>query len=712
MRKPKFETPDLTSENIEKIAALFPNCITEMLDEEHSTPEKKVYKRAVNFELLKQMLSPDVVDGDEAYEFTWVGKKAAIVEANKPIRKTLRPCVAESKDWDTTENLYIEGDNLEVLKLLQESYLGKVKMIYIDPPYNTGNDFIYADDFMRSQEEENAQMGMYDEDKNRLFKNTDTNGRFHSDWCSMIYSRLMLARNLLTDDGAIAISIDDNEIDNLGEICDEVFGSQNFVSKIIVQNNPRGRQSDSFVATVHEYLLCYAKDATKCLVNGTPLTEDQKAEYCYSDGNGAYRLLGLRQRGVASLREDRPDMFFPIYVDPTTQEVSLDFHDGWLTVVPKKSDGRDGRWMWGKQKCIADKSRLVARMIERRSEYDIFVKDYLVRENGQRTRKYKTVWDDKCINNQVGTQEVKKLLDGEYMSFPKSCAYIQMICQMLSSSSGIVLDFFSGSATTAHAVMQLNAEDGGHRKFIMVQLPEKCDETSEAYKAGYKNICEIGKERIRRAGERIKEGLLDYGYSLKKLREDGTRYQIAIRREDDTSNDPNYISDPEIITGTRVMYDEPANRTKIQTEMATALDIGFRVLKLDDTNMKDVYYAPDDYDQGMLAGLESNIKDDRTDLDLLFGCLIDWGLPLSLPYKSEQIDGCTVHTYNDGDLIACFDANIPESVVKEIAKRKPLRAVFRDSGFASSPEKINVFEIFKLYMPEDAGDISKRVRVI
>ena len=501
MEKLKFESPDLTAQNIDRIAALFPNCITEMLDEEHSTPEKKAYKRAVNFELLKQMLSPDVVDGDEAYEFTWVGKKAAIVEANKPIRKTLRPCVAESKDWDTTENLYIEGDNLEVLKLLQESYLGKVKMIYIDPPYNTGNDFIYADDFMRSQEEENAQMGMYDEDENRLFKNTDTNGRFHSDWCSMIYSRLMLARNLLTDDGAIAISIDDNEIDNLGEICDEVFGSQNFVSKIIVQNNPRGRQSDSFVATVHEYLLCYAKDSTKCLVNGTPLTEDQKAEYCYSDGNGAYRLLGLRQRGVASLREDRPDMFFPIYVDPTTQEVSLDFHDGWLTVVPKKSDGRDGRWMWGKQKCIADKSRLVARMIERRSEYDIFVKDYLVRENGQRTRKYKTVWDDKCINNQVGTQEVKKLLDGEYMSFPKSCAYIQMICQMLSSSSGIVLDFFSGSATTAHAVMQLNAEDGGHRKFIMVQLPEKCDETSEAYKAGYKNICEIGKERIRRAGE-------------------------------------------------------------------------------------------------------------------------------------------------------------------------------------------------------------------
>lgn len=713
MDKLRMESPDMTAQNIDRIAALFPNCVTEASDGHGGV------KRAINFELLKQMLSPDVVDGDERYEFTWVGKKAAIVEANKPIRKTLRPCKEESKDWDTTENLYIEGDNLEVLKLLQESYLGKVKMIYIDPPYNTGNDFIYADDFMRSQDEENVQMGMYDEDDNRLFKNTDTNGRFHSDWCSMIYSRLMLARNLLTEDGAIAISIDDNEIDNLGEICDEVFGSQNFVSKIIVQNNPRGRQSDSFVATVHEYLLCYAKDSTKCLVNGTPLTEDQKAEYCYSDGNGAYRLLGLRQRGVASLREDRPDMFFPIYVDPSTQEVSLDFHDGWLTVVPKKSDGRDGRWMWGKQKCIADKSRLVARMIERRSEYDIFVKDYLVRENGQRTRKYKTIWDDKCINNQVGTQEVKKLLDGEYMSFPKSCAYIQMICQMLSSSSGIVLDFFSGSATTAHAVMQLNAEDGGHRKFIMVQLPEKCDEASEAYKAGYKNICEIGKERIRRAGDKIKS-------EIDVVHKDDFAAMVQSQNSDDQAVMTGYDSLRSSGQLTQKGYtykDKMTGETKYETFLAEnpkdyyrfhpeALDVGFRVLKLDDTNMKDVYYAPDDYDQGMLAGLESNIKDDRTDLDLLFGCLIDWGLPLSLPYKSEQIDGCTVHTYNDGDLIACFDANVPESVVKEIAQRRPLRAVFRDSGFASSPEKINVFEIFKLYMPEDANDITKRVRVI
>ena len=645
----KLETPDLTAQNIEKIGALFPNCVTETVDE-NGKP-----KKAINFDLLRQMLSSDVVEGDEAYEFTWVGKKAAIVEANKPIRKTLRPCPEESKDWDTTENLYIEGDNLEVLKLLQESYLGKVKMIYIDPPYNTGNDFIYADNFMRSQEEENEQMGMYDEDENRLFKNTDTNGRFHSDWCSMMYSRLMLARNLLSNDGIIMISIDSNENQNLRKICEDVFGASNFVSEIIIRNNPRGRQSDRFIATEHEYLLCFCKNSSSCFINGMPLSDEQKKEYCYSDENGQYRLLGLRQRGVASLREDRPDMFFPIFVNPETLETSLVSHDGWNEVVPKKSDGRDGRWMWGKEKCKTDSSRLVARLIERRGEYDIFVKDYLERDGNARTRKFKSIWEDKSLNNQVGTQEVKALLSGDIMSFPKSRAFIQMICQMGSESDSIIMDFFSGSSTTAHAVMQLNAEDGGNRKFIMVQIPEPCDEKSEAYKAGYQNICEIGKERIRRAGEKIK------------------------------ADSPLTTSD---------------------------LDVGFRVFKLADSNMKDVYYAADELDQQTLADMVSNIKEDRTALDLFFGCLLDWGLPLSMPYHSEEIDGCTVHTYNDGDLIACFDKNIPESVVKEIAKRKPLRAVFRDDGFADSPAKINVFEIFKLYMPEDADDITKRVKVL
>ena len=671
MDKLRMESPDLTAQNIDRIAALFPNCVTEMLDEEHSTPEKKVYKRAVNFELLKQMLSPDVVDGDEAYEFTWVGKKAAIVEANKPIRKTLRPCVAESKDWDTTENLYIEGDNLEVLKLLQESYLGKVKMIYIDPPYNTGNDFIYADDFMRSQEEENEQMGMYDEDENRLFKNTDTNGRFHSDWCSMIYSRLMLARNLLTEDGVIFISIDDAEVENLRKICDEVLGASNFVACLVYDKN---RKNDAkYFSVGHEYMLVYFKNARyiyECqIIFREPKegVDEVKAEFlrlrkCYGDDWTAVGE-GLKKLYASWSKDDERK--------PLARFTKVDEHgpyrdDGNISwpggggpkyevihpVTGKPCKCPDAGWRFPSIKRMQEEIE-AGRVVFGSDETTL-----------PRIRRNLFDYDAQVMRSvhfsyaQTATLEFNKIFDGlRVFENPKGITDIKDLARYITADSKdcIILDFFSGSATTAHAVMKLNAEDGGHRKFIMVQLPEKCDEQSEAYKAGYKNICEIGKERIRRAGDKIK------------------------------SESPMTTQD---------------------------LDIGFRVLKLDDTNMKDVYYAPDDYDQGMLAALESNIKDDRTDLDLLFGCLIDWGLPLSLPYKSEQIDGCTVHTYNDGDLIACFDANIPESVVKEIAQRKPLRAVFRDSGFASSPEKINVFEIFKLYIPEDAGDISKRVRVI
>ena len=650
MDKLRMESPDMTAQNIDRIAALFPNCVTEASDGHGGI------KRAINFEMLKQMLSPDVLDGDERYEFTWVGKKAAIVEANKPIRKTLRPCVEESKDWDTTENLYIEGDNLEVLKLLQESYLGKVKMIYIDPPYNTGNDFIYADDFMRSQDEENEQMGMYDEDDNRLFKNTDTNGRFHSDWCSMIYSRLMLARNLLAEDGVIFISIDDNEAFNLKEICDEVFGNGNFVAQLAVQLNPRGRNLDRYVAKTHESVLIYVHDyLNTASILGIEKEGKMVDEYNKSDERGAYRLIGLRNGNQAFNPITRPNLYYPLYVNPCTKAVSTVRTDNFTDeVFPDTPDGVKTCWTWMKKKVESENHLITAERTG--DEWRIYRKDYLVSEDGTTaTTLVKSLWTENTINNDYGKKAIKELFGANVMSFPKPPELIKRMVSIGSRSDSIILDFFSGSATTAHAVMQLNAEDGGHRKFIMVQLPEKCDEASEAYKAGYENICEIGKERIRRAGEKIK------------------------------SESPMTTQD---------------------------LDVGFRVLKLDDTNMKDVYYAPDDYDQGMLAGLESNIKDDRTDLDLLFGCLIDWGLPLSLPYSSEQIDGCTVHTYNDGDLIACFDANIPESVVKEIAKRKPLRAVFRDSGFASSPEKINVFEIFKLYMPEDANDITKRVRVI
>ena len=657
MEKMKFETVDGTRRNIDKIAEMFPQVVTEVLGDDGKL------KRAVKWDVLKELLSGDYVEGGECYEFTWPGKRAAIAEAAKPIRKTLRPCKAESKNWDTTENLYIEGDNLEVLKLLQESYLGKVKMIYIDPPYNTGNDFVYKDNFTKDRESSEDELGLFDEETDNrtmsgeLFHNTESNGRFHSDWCSMIYPRLQVAKDLLSEDGIVFISIDSNEITNLQKICDEIYGATNFISQIVVKNNPRGRQSDRFIATVHEYLLCYAKDINQCIIAGQQLTEKQQAEYCYSDERGKYRLLGLRQRGVASLREDRPDMFFPIYVNTNTLSVSLEPEVGCEEVIPKKSDGREGRWMWGKEKCLADKDRLVAKFISSRSEYDIFVKDYLNRNGIEKTRKIQSIWDDKCINNQNGTQEVKKILCGDIMSFPKSRDYIQMICGMITQKDGYFLDFFSGSATTAHAVMQLNAEDGGNRKFIMVQLPEVCAEDSEAAKAGYKNICEIGKERIRRAGDKI-------------LAECAARTNGG--GNGDGSGECGGIPD---------------------------LDIGFRVFKVADSNMKDVYYSASDYSQDMLDSLVSNIKEDRTDLDLLYSCLLEWGVELSLPHTSETIDNVTVHTVNNGDLIACFDANIPESAIRTIAKRQPLRAVFRDSSFSSAPQKINVEEIFKLLSP-------------
>ena len=626
MDKMKFESPDIVSGNIEKIAALFPNCITEAPD------GRGGIQRAVNFELLKQMLSPDVIDGDEAYEFTWVGKKASIVEANKPIRKTLRPCPEESKDWDTTENLYIEGDNLEVLKLLQESYLNKVKMIYIDPPYNTGNDFIYADDFMRSQEEENAQMGMYDEDENRLFKNTDTNGRFHSDWCSMIYSRLMLARNLLTEDGFIFISIGEEEINNMYAICNEIYGKSRHLGTFIWKRRQMvDSRSKTGVSEDHEYLLCYAKSASQRILGA----KADMGKYSNPDNDPRGDWMSADMTGLATASQ-RPNLHYE-FSNPKT---------GIVYACPPLGWRYDRKHM---EELIQNDEIIWPAAPSGRPRRKKFAKDLQSEYTG-----LSTILD--TVYNTQATRELKVLFDGEdFFDFPKPVDYLKLIVHQGASNEGIVLDFFSGSATTANAVMQLNSEDGGHRKFIMVQLPEKCDEASEAYKAGYKTICEIGKERIRRAGEKIKA-------------------------------------------------ESPL--------MTQDLDVGFRVLKLDDTNMKDVYYAPDEYDQEMLAGLESNIKDDRTDLDLLFGCLIDWGLPLSLPYTLEQIDGCTVHTYNDGDLIACFDANVPESVVKEIAQRKPLRAVFRDAGFASSPEKINVFEIFKFYMPEDADDIGKRVKVI
>lgn len=620
MDKLKFETPDMMTENIDKIAALFPTAITEMRGEDGEI------KRGVNFEVLKQLLSRDVVDGDEAYEFTWVGKKAAIVEANKPIRKTLRPCAAESKDWDTTENLYIEGDNLEVLKILQESYLGKVKMIYIDPPYNTGNDFIYADDFMRSQREEDSEMGIIDDEDNRLVKNTDTNGKFHSDWCSMIYSRLMLARNLLSEDGVIFISIGDEEVQNLRKITDDVFGEANFRNQIIIRRGAKSLQAqfDTWdkLGQAHEYVLLYSKNSSYRFPKQMKALEESKPG-CWNN----------HWRGT-----DRPTMRYELF-----------------GVKPE-----NGQWRWSRERSYAAIANYERMLLETGKNQENITQDEIdlwyakqgknidllrLSANGK-AEHYIAPANETLLNSSwmdllVGSSsEINQLFVSKVFDTAKLTAAIVRMLKF-SDKDSLILDFFSGSATTAHAVMQLNAEDGGHRKFIMVQLPEKCDEASEAYKAGYKNICEIGKERIRRAGD------------------------------------------------------------KIQSEHPDAkLDTGFRVFRVDESNMEDVYYHPEELTQTMLGGMVSNIKPDRTDLDLLYACLLDWGVEISLSHTQAVIDGCTVHNVDNGALCACFDERVPLSVIDYMAKQQPLRAVFRDSSFAADDSKINVTEIFKNLSPD------------
>ena len=643
MEKMRMESVDMTAQNIDRIAELFPSCITEALDEDRSTPEHKVYKKAVNFDLLKQMLSDEVQDGNEAYEFTWVGKKAAIVETNKPIRKTLRPCPEESVDWDTTENIYIEGDNLEVLKTLQESYLGKVKLVYIDPPYNTGNDILYKNDYSVSSEEYDELR--VDEDGNRLYANTESNGRFHSDWCSMMYSRIKTAKNLMSDDGFFAIAIDHNELFNLGEICDEIFGYTNRIGVISVVHKPEGRNQAKYIGPSNEFMLLYIKDDTKAKIRKVAIDDEQVALFDMHDSKGAYRLKNFIRTadGKYATREAKPDFWYPIWVSEDLNTVSVEKIDNAIAVYPVIDSGVERTWKTTKATCA-----------ERIKSDDILDKKergkLVVYEKLREDQVIKTHWINKKYHGfHFGTKIIDELLGVKTFDFPKSLYLMHDIFKLFTEEDDIVLDFFSGSATSAHALMQLNSEDGNKRKYIMVQIPASCDKESAAYKAGYKNICEIGKERIRRAGKKIKE-------------------------------------------------DNPLTTQD--------LDIGFRVFKLDESNMNDVYYSADEYDQGMLSLLESNVKADRTDLDLLFGCLLEWGLPLSMPYTSEQIENCTVHIYNDGDLIACFDENIPDSVIKEIAKRQPLRAVFRDSSFAGSPAKINVGEIFKMLAPDT------RVKVI
>ena len=654
MEKMRMESVDMTEKNIEKIESLFPNCITEALDENGKL------KKAINFEVLKQMLSNEIIDGDEAYEFTWVGKKSAIVEANKPTRKTLRPCIEESVDWNNTKNLYIEGDNLEVLKLLQESYLGSINLIYIDPPYNTGNDFIYRDNFNIEKQDYYEDIGMFDDSGNRLFRNSYSNGRFHSDWCSMIYPRLMLARNLLSKDGVIFISIDDHELENLKNICDEIFGLENYQATISYVRKTSGKQDSSNFMKSTEYILVYSKtNEWKCktLIADSNVTN----RYNKQDLNGRkYRETDLRKTGAGDRREDRPQMWYPFYYNEeenilkvSDREDSALKKQGYIEIWPIKSDGSKGRWRWGFSTSKNNIELLVARIMPKykdEKKYTVYEMDFIDKNGEVRTIKEHTCWDRKEFNSDNAMQEFKNLgFSNQLFPFPKSSSLMKHIVYLANIKNGIVLDFFSGSGSMAQGVMRLNAEDGENRKFIMVQLPESCTESSDAIKFGYNTICDIGKERIRRAGEIIK-------------------------------------SENNILNNN--------------------LDVGFRVFKVDDSNMNNVYYSPSEYSQDILSILQSNIKDDRSDLDLLFGCLLEWGLPLSLPYNSEKIDGCTVHNYNNGDLVACFNENIPDSVIKHIAKKQPLRAVFRDGSFASSPAKINVGELFKSLAPDT------RVKVI
>lgn len=629
-----MQSMDKVAANVAKLRELFPNCVTERINNEGKL------EHAIDFDMLKQELSDHVVDGlQERYQFTWPDKRKAILAANAPINKTLRPCREESVDFDNTENLYIEGDNLEVLKLLQETYLGKVKMIYIDPPYNTGNDFVYEDDFKQSADEYIDNSGQLDEEGNRLVANTESNGRFHTDWLNMIYPRLKLAKDLLSEDGVIFISIDDNEVDNLRKICDEIFGEENFKSNSIIINNRGGRDYGG-IALQHDYILIYSKNIIATL---NPINETDK-QFQYYDEYGGFNLMELRNRNIKFNDKNRPNLCYPFYVNPNNAdkngllELSLEPKIGFIEVYPAKSNGVQTVWRWGKEEKARDNINKEIFGKENRNGGYMIVQKYR-----KSTKMQRSVWDEKEFVNERGTEAIKDLLDKAYFNYPKSVYTIKRVLELGSSENSLILDFFSGSATTAHAVMRLNAEDGGKRKFIMVQLQEECAENSEAYKAGYKNICEIGKERIRRAGKKIKE-------------------ENPLTTQD--------------------------------------LDIGFRVLKCDSSNMEDVYFTPKEYMDKQQNLFVDNIKADRSDEDLLFDAMLKLDTPLSSKIEKITIAGKTVYNVAQGHLMACFDKNVTDEVITAIAKELPSYFVMRDSSQADDSVAINFEQIFNTYSPQ------------
>lgn len=630
--------------SLEALRQIAPSAFTEVRDEQGELTHK------IDFDVLRELLGDKILDSDgERFGFYWVGKQDAKRAAAEPTRKTLRPDVDGSVDWDNTQNLYIEGDNLEVLKLLQRAYLGKVKMIYIDPPYNTGNDFVYDDDFAMSHEDMDDAMDNLDEDGNRLRRNLDSNPRYHSDWCSMIYSRLLVARTLLANDGVIFISIDDNEVHHLRKICDEVFGANNFKSLSIVMNNRGGRDYGG-VALQHDYILIYGK-TDNASIN---LIVEKEKQFQFTDEEGGFNLMELRNRNVKFNDKNRPNLCYPFYVNPSTSdhnglmEVSLEPQAGFIEVYPAKSQGIQTVWRWGKEQ----KARLALNK-------EIFGKanqngGYMIVQKYRKvTKMQRSIWDEKVFLNERGTEAVKELLGAAFFDYPKSPYIIKRVLELGTSKDSLILDFFSGSATTAHAVMQLNAEDGGRRKYICVQLPEETPEDSEARKAGYSTICEIGKERIRRAGKKIKE----------------------------------------------------------EAE-GVDLDTGFRVLRVDTSNMEEVYFEPAALQQDHLFGQVDSVKEDRSDLDLLFGCMVDWGVELSYPVRQEEVAGKHLYIVNEGALVACFEEDIDLEVIRAIAKLEPLRVLFRESCFASDAAKLNIYEQFKQFCGWSAEESYRRIHVM
>lgn len=617
--------------NLEALYQIAPSCFTEVKDEKTGA-----IKHVVNFKTLRQLLGDDAVeDGEEMYQFTWPGKQAARREAAAPITNTLRPVPEDSEDWDTTENIYIEGDNLRVLKLLQKGYMGKVKMIYIDPPYNTGNDFVYHDDFAHTIEEENLAAGNVDEEGNRFRKNLDSSGRFHSDWCSMIYSRLLVARSLLTEDGVIFISIDDNEVHNLRKICDEVFGAGNFVGQVIWERAFAPINLMKHFSPSHDYIICYAKDIELTECNGIPRSTEADARYSNPDNDPR----GVWSSSDISVGPAIEANIYPI-TTPSGRVVEPPAGRSWRLSANAFAERLSQNRIW-----FGSDGNSVPRIKRFLSE---------LRKTGVTSM---TIWKHGDVGHSQGaTQALAKMFDGKkYFDYPKPVDLIKRCISLYTSPDSLILDFFSGSATTAHAVMRLNADDSGHRKYICVQLAEETPEDSEARKAGYATIPEIAKERIRRAGKKIKE---------------------------------------------------------VSPLTTQDLDTGFRVFRLADSNYENVEKSPNEYGQNMLDLFADNIKTDRTDLDLLFGAMLSWGVQLSLPMTTEEVDGCNIYTVDGNGLVACFAENVTENVVKAMADKHPLRVLFRDSCFGEDKTKINIFELFKQQLDWDESKSMQNIRVI